>query len=138
MTDTRRVDDQLNAIPPARRRRMALALAPLGLALLVAGVLAVSRDGVGWKLAGLLVAVLAVVLLGLGWGLQHSAALSEAADAEHQLDQVLAAAAGSSGATCGPPRSAGSEGPSCGKAGLVCGSGSADRGCGADCVARIR
>jgi hypothetical protein len=105
MTDTRSVNDDLDAIPPARRRRMALALAPVGLVLLLAGILTVSLDGVGWKLAGLLVAVLAVVLLGVAWGLRRSAALSEslaeATAAEQQLDEVLIAAARSSGEACG-------------------------------------
>jgi hypothetical protein len=117
------VSDELNAIPPARRRRMALALAPLGLVLLVAGILTVSLDGVGWKLAGLLAAGLAVVLLGVAWGLRRSAGLSEAAAAEQRLDEVLLAAARASGTACGTT-------------GQVCGSGSAEGGCGAACLAR--
>jgi hypothetical protein len=119
--DTGRVSEQLNAIPPAHRRRMALALAPLGGVLLVAGIVAAFRDGIGWRLAGLLVAGLALVLLGIAWGLRRSAALSEAAAAERQLDEVLAAAAG---------------GGVCGSSGLACGSGSADGGCGAACLTR--
>ncbi|HEY0167002.1 MAG TPA: hypothetical protein VGB75_08175 [Jatrophihabitans sp.] len=143
------MSDELYAIPPTRRRRMALALAPLGVALLVTAVLTITLDGAGWKLAGLLVAALAVVLLGVAWGLQRSAALSEAAEAEQRLDAVLTAAAGSSGGACG---SAGSEGGSldseggsagssaapCGTTGLVCGLGGADGGCGAACLARTR
>jgi hypothetical protein len=123
MADTGRVSEQLYAIPPAGRRRMALGLAPLGAVLLVAGVLTVSLDGVGWKFAGLLVAVLALALLGVAWGLRRSAAMTEAADAEHRLDEVLAAAAGSGGATCATT-------------GLACGSGSASGGCGASCLGR--
>ena len=157
MTDTRRVSEELYAIAPARRRRMALVLAPVGLALLVAAILVIMLDGIGWKLAGLLVAVLAVVLLGVAWGLRRSAALTEAAEAERRLDQVLAAAAHSSGVVCGsagsrsathglassqtPAGSAGahSSGDStCGSTGLICGSVSAEGGCGASCVARAR
>jgi len=118
------VSEQLNAIPPARRRRMALALAPLGAVLLVAGLLAMFRDGAGWKLAGLLVAVLALVLLGIAWGLHRSAGLTEAANAERQLDEVLAAAAAEAG------------GGLCGSTGLACGSAGADGGCGVACLTR--
>lgn len=157
MADTRRVSEELFAIAPTHRRRMALALAPLGLALLVAAILVISVDGVGWKLAGLLVAVLAVALLGVAWGLWHSAALTESAEAERRLDEVLAAAAHSSGVTCGPAGSRGtahgsagseasggsavasrSEGSTCGSTGLVCGSVTADGGCGASCLTRTR
>jgi uncharacterized membrane protein len=116
------VNGELNAIPPARRRRMAWTLAPLGLVLLVTGILTASLDGIGWKLAGLLVAVLALALLGVAWGLSRSAALTEAATAEQQLDEVLLAAAGSSGATC-----AAAGGATCGTTGLAC---------GASCVTR--
>ncbi len=119
---------------------MALALAPLGLALLVTGALTITLDGLGWKLAGLFVAALAVALLGVAWGLRRSAALSEAADAEQRLDEVLTAAAASSGVGCGSAGgSAGSEGSSagssaapCGTTGLVCGAA------GAACLARTR
>ncbi|MEO7263087.1 MAG: hypothetical protein ABI047_17815 [Jatrophihabitantaceae bacterium] len=151
MADTRGVSDELYAISPARRRRMALALAPLGLLLLVTGILAASLDGLGWKLVGLLVAALAVVLLAVAWGLRRSAALSEAADAERRLDEVLAAAAESSGANCAPAGScgaswapAGSTGASCASAGssgvtgLVCDSGNAAGGCATGCLARSR
>jgi hypothetical protein len=136
---------------------MALVLAPLGLALLVAAILVVTLDGVGWKLAGLLVAVLAVALLGVAWGLWHSVSLTEAAEAERRLDEVLAAAAHSSGVTCGSAASrsaahgsAGSdgsvssqgaaspEGSTCGSTGLVCSSSSANGGCGAICLTRAR
>jgi hypothetical protein len=85
---------------------MALVLGSLGLALLVTAVLSITLDGLGWKLAGLLVAALAVVLIGLAWGLRRSAALTDAAEAERRLDEVLTAAAHSSGVTCG---SAGSQ-----------------------------
>ena len=110
---------------------MALVSAPLGLALLVAAILVVTLDGVGWKLAGLLVAVLAVALLGVAWGLWHSVSLTEAAEAERRLDEVLAAAAHSHAAT-------GSAHSTCGSTGLVCGSRGAEGGCGASCLARAR
>jgi len=146
MSDTRSVNDELHAIPPARRRRMALALAPLGLALLVAGVLAMSLDGIGWTLTGLLVAALALVLVGVAWGLRRSAALSEAATAEERLDEVLVTAAGASGVTCGGAGadgadSYGSHGSGrsiCGATGVACGSSSEPGGCGATCLARTR
>jgi hypothetical protein len=118
------VSEQLNAIPPAHRRRMSLALAPLGGVLLVAGALGVFHHGAGWKVAGLLVAVLALVLLGIAWGLRRSAALTEAADAERRLDEVLTAAAAEAG------------GGMCGSTGLACGSAGADGGCGAACLTR--
>ena len=124
------MNGELDAIPPARRRRMAWALAPLGLVLLVTGILTASLDGLGWKLAGLLVAGLAVVLLGVAWGLHRSAVLTEAAAAERRLDEVLVAAAGSSGAPC-----AGAGGAICGTTGLACGAVSAT-GCGASCMTR--
>jgi len=135
------VSEQLNAIPPARRRRMALAVAPVGAVLLVAGILAVSRPGIGWMLVGLLVALLALVLLGIAWGLWRSAALTEAAVAEQRLDEVLTAAAAAAGAVCGSagsPSTTGSPpgaGSPCG-VGSGCGSGSAEAGCGAACLSR--
>ena len=98
---------------------MSLALGPLGLVLLVAGSLAMSRDGIGWKLTGLLIAVLALTLLGVAWGLRRSAALTEAAAAERRLDEVLAAA-----------------GSVCGSAALMCGSAGEPGGCGARCLSR--
>lgn len=108
---------------------MALALAPLGGVLLIAGVLAVFRDGAGWKLTGLLVAVVALALLGICWGLRRSAEITEAANAERRLDEVLAAAAAEAG------------GGMCGSTGLACGSGSGvaggpEGGCGAACLTR--
>ena len=137
MTDTRSVNDDLNAIPPARRRRMALVLVPVSLVLLLAGILTMSLEGVGWKLAGLLVAALAVLLLGVAWGLRRSAvlseALAEATAAEQRLDEVLIAATRSSGAGDG-----GAEGSACGSTGLTCGSAGAPGGCGASCLARTR
>lgn len=154
MADTRRVSEELYAIAPARRRRMALVLAPFGVALLIAAILVITLDGVGWKLAGLLVAVLAVGLLGVAWGVWRSVALTEAAEAERELDEVLAAAAQASGVTCGPASSQGashgsagsegsagatsSEGSTCSSTGLVCSSGSAEGSCGASCLARTR
>jgi hypothetical protein len=149
------VNDELTAIPPAQRRRMALMLAPVGVVLLVAGGLAVSLDGAGWTVAGVLVAMLAMALLGVAWGLWRSAALSEAAAAERRLDEVLAAAARSQGATCGAggdgadargagsqgagSQSAGSQGADssiCDSTGVICGSSSAVGGCGAACLTR--
>lgn len=125
MPDTGRVSEQLNAIPSADRRRMALALAPLGGVLLIAGMVAAFRDGIGWKLAGMVVVLLALVLLGIAWGLRRSAALTEAIAAEQRLDEVLAAAAAEAGG-----------GGVCGSTGQMCGSGSADGGCGAACLTR--
>ncbi|HEX8303334.1 MAG TPA: hypothetical protein VF612_00530 [Jatrophihabitans sp.] len=134
------MNDALTTIPSAQRRRMALMLAPVGVVLLVAGVLVASLDGVGWIVAGLLVAVLAVALLAVAWGLWRSVALSEAAAAERQLDEVLAAAARSQGAACGgvgpEGSSTSSEGATCGSTGLVCGSSSGPGGCGAACLTR--
>lgn len=117
---------------------MALALAPVGAAVLVAGILTVSLDGAGWKLAGVLVATLAVALLGVAWGLWRSAALSEAmlevTAAEQRLDEVLVAAARSSGAAGdGKPQDS-----TCGSAGPACGSAGAAGGCGASCLTRSR
>ena len=109
---------------------MSVALAPLGLVLLVAGILTSSRDGIGWKLAGLLIAVLASALLGVAWGLRRSAALTEAAAAERRLDGALAAAARSQGMACG------AEGSVCGSAGVLCGSAGEPGGCGARCLTR--
>ncbi len=136
---------------------MALVLAPLALTLLIAAILVITLDALGWKLAGLLISVLAVLLLGVAWGLWHSVALTEAAEAERRLDEVLTAAAHSSGLACGsagsprqPSGSTNSEGPAgtegsaakegapCGSTGLVCGSSTADGGCGASCLARTR
>ncbi|HST47910.1 hypothetical protein [Jatrophihabitans sp.] len=144
------MSEQLNAIPPARRRRLALALAPLGGVLLVAGMLAFSRHGVGWMLAGLLVGLLALVLLGIAWGLRRSAALTEAAAAEQRLDEVLMAAAGPCGVPAGASGAgggstgmsraggvpAGVSGGRCGSTGLACPAGSTAGGCGASCLAR--
>lgn len=110
---------------------MAWALTPLALVLLVAGLLAASLHGLGWKLAGSLVALLALVLLGVAWGLRRSAALSEAAAAERRLDEALLAAA----------RVAPGTGPDawvCGTSGLACGSAGESDGCGASCLARTR
>ncbi len=124
MADNRRVSEELYAIAPARRRRMALVLAPLGLALLVAAVLVFTLDGAGWKIAGLLVAALAAVLLGVAWGLRRSVALSEAADAQRRSDEAVLAAAAEAG------------GGVCGTTGQVCGSNSGKGGCGATCLTR--
>ncbi len=121
MTDTRGVNDELTRIPPARRRRMALVLAPLGVVLLVAGALAVAGPGAAWKLVGLLVCVLAVGLLGVAWGLVRSASLTDAMAAERRLDEAIIAASGGCGSVCG------SAGPD-GSAG----------GCGASCLTRAR
>ena len=141
MADTRRVNDELTAIPSAQRRRMALMLAPVGVVLLVAGVLVVSLGGGGWTVAGMLVTLLAVALLGVAWGLWRSVALSEAAAAERRLDEVLAAAARSQGAACGGPgaegaHSPGADGSICASTGVVCGSSSGPGGCGAACLTR--
>ncbi len=152
MPDTGWVSEQLEAIPPARRRRMALVLAPLGGVLLAAGLVTVSRHGVGWTVLGLLVELLALVLVGIAWGLWRSAALTEATQAEQRLDEVLLAA--TAGAGCAPggvsagTGSAGStsagaggaaDGPGgarCGGTGLACPAGAATGGCGASCLTR--
>jgi hypothetical protein len=133
VTDNGAVNDELNRIPPSRRRRMAAVLAPLGVVLLVAGVLAISLHGVLWTLVGCCVAVLAVVLLAMAWGLLRSAALSDSALAEKQLDAAILAASGSAGSDCGPAGVRGAA-DGCG-ASDVCGlAGSAD-GCGS-CLSR--
>ena len=125
MADTGLVSEELYAIPPGRRRRMALALAPVGAVLLAAGVLACWRPGVGWKLVGLVVGLLAVVLLGIAWGLRRSAVLTEAALAEQRLDEVLTEAAAAAGG-----------GVACGSTGQLCAAAGAEGGCGAACLTR--
>jgi len=99
--DTRGVNDDLNRIPPNRRRRMALTLTPMGLVLLLAGVLTVLLGGLAWKLVGLLIAVLALGVLGIASGLRRSATLTEAAVAEARVDEAIAAASGPCGSSCG-------------------------------------
>lgn len=126
------MSEQLNAIPPGRRRRMALALAPLGGVLLTAGVLALFRHGIGWLLVGLLVGLLALTLLGIAWGLWRSVALTEAALAEQQLDAVLTAAAGAGSQAGDSARGS----TVCGSTGQLCGAGSMPSGCGAACLSR--
>lgn len=95
-----RVSDELNRIAPARRRRMALILAPFGLVLLVAGAVPVVAGGVVWKLVGVVLIVVALLVLGVAFGLQRSAALDEASEREQQLDEAILAEAALNGA-CG-------------------------------------
>lgn len=139
VTDTERVSDELNRIPPSRRRQMALVLVPIGLVLLIVGIMAASLAGLGWKLVGCCVAVLAVALLGMAWGLLRSAALSESALAEQRLDAAIMAASGSTGSSCGPAGGCGDAGGSspssaCGVAG-ACGLAGSAEACGS-CLSR--
>lgn len=85
--------DALRGVPPRQRALLALLLAPVGLALLVGGVLvAVGASGGLVRSFGALLAVLALGLLGVAHGLFWSARRDRA---EQQLDRVLEAAAGS-------------------------------------------
>lgn len=93
-----RVSDELNRIAPARRRQMALVLAPFGLVLLVAGAVPVVAGGIVWKLVGVVLIVLALLVLGVAFGLQRSAALDETARREQQLDEAILAEAALNGA----------------------------------------
>lgn len=100
------MSDELNRIAPARRRQLALVLAPFGLVFLVAGALPVIAGGIVWKLVGGVLIVLALLVLGVARGLQRSAALDDAARREQQLDDAILAeaaltGAGGCGSDCG-------------------------------------
>jgi hypothetical protein len=83
--------DVLRRVPPRRRVLLALLLAPIGVALLVVGVLVtVASAGLAGHLAGVLVALISLVLLGIAYGLFHSARRD---NAEQRLDAAIRAAA---------------------------------------------
>jgi hypothetical protein len=92
----------LTQIPPAERRKMALALAPIATVLLVAGVVPVMvTSSLAWKLVGVAVILIATVLLGVVLGLRRSAAEDEAAGREAELDAAILATPGPCGSECG-------------------------------------
>lgn len=91
------VSDELNRIAPARRRQLALMLAPFGLVLLVTGAAPVLAGGVIWKLVGVVVIVVALLVLGVAFGLQRSAQLDETFEREQQLDAAVLAEAALNG-----------------------------------------
>jgi len=97
-----RVDrDALRRVPPRQRTLLALLITPVGLALLVGGVLVgLGTSALLARLAGLLVAGLALVLLGVAHGLFWSARQDRA---EQLLDQAIRDTAGSCDSTgdCG-------------------------------------
>jgi len=90
--------DALRRVPPRRRVLLALLLAPIGVALLVGGLLvAAAAAGPAGHLAGVLTALISLVLLGIAQGLFHSARQDRA---EQRLDQAIVAAAGPCGSSC--------------------------------------
>jgi len=92
-------DQVLRRVPPRQRTLLALLLAPIGLVLLVGGVLAmVASAGLGGHLAGVLLALISLVLLGIAHGLFYSARQDRA---EASLDAAIQAVAGSCGRECG-------------------------------------
>jgi hypothetical protein len=78
---------------------MAIALLPLTVVLLIAGILpmALPSSG-GWKFVGVAVMLVAILLLGMTVGLRTSAAKDER---EAALDAAILAATGPCGANCG-------------------------------------
>ncbi|HJQ02238.1 MAG TPA: hypothetical protein VJ851_11600 [Jatrophihabitans sp.] len=92
-------DQTLRRLPPRQRTLLALLLAPIGLVLLVGGVLAtVASAGLAGHAAGVLIALIALVLLGIAHGLFYSARQDRA---EQRLDAAIQATAGSCGRECG-------------------------------------
>jgi hypothetical protein len=78
---------------------MAIALLPLALVILVAGILPVAlQTSIGWKIVGAAVSVVAMLLLGVTIGLHASAAKDER---EAKLDAAILATAGPCGSDCG-------------------------------------
>jgi hypothetical protein len=78
---------------------MAIALLPLALVVLIAGILPVAlHTSIGWKIVGAAVIVVATLLLGVTIGLHASAAKDER---ESKLDAAILAATGPCGSDCG-------------------------------------
>jgi hypothetical protein len=93
--------DALRRVPPRQRTLLGLLITPVGLALLVGGVLVgLGTSALPARSAGLLVAGLALVLLGVAHGLFWSARQDRA---EQLLDQAIRDTAGSCDSTgdCG-------------------------------------
>ncbi|MDQ2837380.1 MAG: hypothetical protein M3Y42_04550 [Actinomycetota bacterium] len=111
-------DVALSRVPVRARRQLAAMLTPIGVVLLIAGVLsAILSDSITGRLVGPVVALIALLLLAISTGLFRSARLDERAGLERQLDEAILATAGA--ADCG--------GSGCGGAGA----------CGvADCAVR--
>ncbi len=100
---TAQTSQVLGQVPARQRRLLAVLLAPLGLVLLVAGVLAMVLSGsLAGHLVGAVLAAFALLLLGIAQGLHRSASLTERALAEQRLDAaILSADGGSCGGDCG-------------------------------------
>jgi hypothetical protein len=100
LTDTELVSN-LQSVPPAERRRLAVLLLPVGLVLLAAGLVPVlTSPAAGWRVAGVAVTLLSLLLLGVAWGLHRSAATDDAARHEAELDAAIMAAT-DCGSGCG-------------------------------------
>jgi hypothetical protein len=95
------VAQQIDRIPPRHRRLLALLLAPVGAALLVAGMVVLwLAGGILGHLAGAVIGLLALLLLGVAHGLFWSARAEEQARYERRLDDAILDAAGACGADC--------------------------------------
>ena len=78
---------------------MSMALLPLALVVLIAGILPVAlQTSIGWKIVGAAVIVVAMLLLGVTVGLRASATMDER---ESKLDAAILATAGPCGSDCG-------------------------------------
>ncbi|MCW2539125.1 MAG: hypothetical protein JWN95_850 [Frankiales bacterium] len=92
----------LQRVPARERRRLALMLLPMALALLALGLVSTVVSGpLGWKVVGGVVLIIACALLGIVLGLQRSAAITDRQQAEQQLDATLMGAVGACGSSCG-------------------------------------
>lgn len=93
------MQSELSRVPPRQRRFLSLLLAPVGLALLVAGgLLAVGAGALIDHLIGGLLIVVALLLLGIAHGLFWSARRD---DYEARLDEAALAVGGACGSDCG-------------------------------------
>jgi hypothetical protein len=93
---------ELDQIPPRRRRLLAGSLAPLALALLVAGVLVTALSGgLAGPLFGAVVTAFALLLLAIVQGLLRSARLTEQDERERDVDAAILATTGPCGSDCG-------------------------------------
>ena len=92
----------LSAVPVAQRQRMAFMLLPLGIVLLVAGVLPLLlASALLAKIGGLVVALVALLIVGVAYGLQRSARLDELVQLEQAVDEaILAGSGGGCGSDC--------------------------------------